>query len=216
MQDRQLIDGASGPDWVESVMAALAPTPKVRILRRTTVFGAFDHGQWGAVELLDGNPRQRVWTITARRTILASGALEQPICFPGNDRPGVMSASALRGYLNRYGVSCGRNPAIFTANDSGWRTAIDLAQAGVPVAAVVDVRADVDPALIGLLAPGTAVFTGAVVTGTSGRHGLTAISVRSGNATDRFLRLLRVTPSIRNHSLPTREERWRGFSSPNR
>ena len=87
--------------------------PDVRIMRRTSVFGVYDHGQYGAVERVSDHlpepaphqPRQRYWKIVARRAVLAAGAIERPIAFAGNDRPGVMLAGAVRTYLNRFAAT---------------------------------------------------------------------------------------------------------------
>ena len=91
---------------------------------------------------LEHRPRQRSWRIVAKRAVLASGAIERGIAFAGNDLPGVMLGSAVRSYLNRFGVAPGRRAVVFTASDDGWATARDLAVAGVAVAAVVDPRKD--------------------------------------------------------------------------
>ena len=72
--------------------------------------------------------------------MLAAGALERPIAFGNNDRPGVMLAGAARTYINRYAAAPGRRLAIFTNNDDGWRTAADARAAGIEIAAVVDSR----------------------------------------------------------------------------
>jgi sarcosine oxidase subunit alpha len=151
--------------WVAAAVAELASMPNVHLLTRTTVFGRFDHGEYGAIERVadhlpipaPGQPRQRLWKIVARQSLLATGATERPIVFDGNDRPGVMLAGAVSTYLNRYGVAPGRRAVIFTAGDSGWQTAADLLAAGVTVLAVIDARAQVGqdvriggvPALIG-------------------------------------------------------------------
>ena len=66
--------------------------------------------------------RQRLWRIVAKRSVVAAGAIERPIVFPGNDRPGVMMASAVRTYVNRFAAIPGRRVALFTNNDDGWRT----------------------------------------------------------------------------------------------
>ena len=66
-------------------------------------------------------PRQRLWRIVAKRCVLAAGALERPLVFGGNDRPGVMLAGAVRTYLNRFAVAPGRRAVVFTNNDDGWR-----------------------------------------------------------------------------------------------
>ena len=102
--------------------------------------------------------------------MLAQGALEKPLVFDGNDRPGVMLAGAAQTYLNRYGVKVGDRPAIVTAHDSAWHAAFDLAEAGAKPAAIVDVRPTVDPALTDRArALGIETLLGRTVTGTSGR-----------------------------------------------
>ena len=90
-------------------------------------------------------PRQRLWRIVAKRAVLAAGAIERPIVFGNNDRPGVMLAGAVRAYVNRYGVTPGRRAVIFADNDDAFRTAEDLAEAGVTVAALIDARKSASP-----------------------------------------------------------------------
>ena len=115
---------------------------------RTTIYGVYDGGTYGAVERVadhlpvpgEHQPRQRSWRIVAKRAVLASGAIERGIAFAGNDLPGVMLGSAVRSYLNRFGVAPGTRAVVFTASDDGWATARDLAASGVAVAAVVDPR----------------------------------------------------------------------------
>ena len=67
--------------------------------------------------------------------VLATGAIERPLVFPGNDRPGIMLASAARTYLNRYGVAVGQNVVLVTGSDAAYAAALDLHAAGVRVAA---------------------------------------------------------------------------------
>ncbi len=122
--DRREIDGMPGAAWANRVEAELAALPDVTVMRRTTVFGAYDGRTYGAVERIAdhlpvpgrGQARQRLWKIVAKRTILAAGAIERPIVFGGNDRPGVMMASAVRTYVNRFGVAPGRRVVLFTVN----------------------------------------------------------------------------------------------------
>ena len=83
---------------------------------RTTVFGVYDGGTYGALERVADHlpeppahvPRQRLWRIVAKRAVLAAGATERGIVFGGNDRPGVMLASAMRAYVNRFAVGAGQ------------------------------------------------------------------------------------------------------------
>ena len=179
----------SGADWASAMAAELASLPNVRLMPRTTVFGAFDHGIYGAVERVAdhlpvpaaGQPRQTAWRIYARRAILAGGATERPIPFENNDRPGIMMAGALRAYANRWGVAVGKRAAIFTNNDDGLRSAIDLQAKGVEVVAVIDTREG------GALLPGIRHLQGAEVIDSRGRLGLTEITVRSKQgATETF------------------------------
>ena len=129
------------------MIAALERMPEVRILKRTNVFGYYDHNCLGALEKLsDGAPgegeiRQRRHVIRARQVVLATGATERLIAFPGNDRPGVMMAGAALVYPRRFGVAPGRRAVIFTNNDSAYATARALKAAGLERVVVVDARA---------------------------------------------------------------------------
>lgn len=190
--ERHTIDGISGSAWARVVEAELRAQPDVRILRRTTVFGVYDGGMSGthtfaALERVSDHlpipplhqPRQRLWRIIAKRSVLASGAVERPIVFGGNDKPGVMMASAVRTYVNRFGVIPGRRAALFTTSDDGWQTALDLAAAGVRVAAIIDARSVVAPPLIDAVKRiDTRVFCGAQVVDAHGSRALQRITVR--------------------------------------
>ncbi len=142
------IGGLAGLDWAEGVIAELASLPNVTLMPRTTVFGWFDGNVFGAVERVNDHvaepspyePRQRYWRIIAKKAVLAAGAEERPIAFGGNDVPGVMLASAMRHFANRYAVAAGKSVVVFTANDSGYRTARDLNRHGVHVEVIVDSR----------------------------------------------------------------------------
>jgi sarcosine oxidase subunit alpha len=179
-----LWDGAvfeSGPavDWMGAVEAELESLEQVTLLKTACAFGCYDGNlvlvaehrgldspYGGGAEL-----RQRLWKIRASRIVLASGAIERPLVFAGNDTPGVMLASAARGYLNRHGVAAGRRTAVFTNNDSGYGAALDLAEAGIEVAAVVDPRLEsVGDAAQALRDRGIPLLTGhAVVRAGGGR-----------------------------------------------
>jgi sarcosine oxidase subunit alpha len=177
LAERHLIDDMPGADWARRAGLELAAMPNVRVLTRTSVFGAYD-GEYGAVERvsdhlpapLPGQPRQRLWKIAAKRTVLASGAIERPIVFGGNDRPGVMTASAVQAYLNRYAAAPGRRAVVFTCADSGWTAARDMLDAGLEVAAVVDPRPQEPPLAAELHRRGVELHPGAVVADVVGRQ----------------------------------------------
>ncbi|MEL6372435.1 MAG: sarcosine oxidase subunit alpha family protein [Pseudomonadota bacterium] len=129
--------------WLRSVSAELDALANVTVLTRTTVFGAYDDGVFGLLQQLEETPdapRQRYIKLFARRAVLATGALERPIAFGNNDRPGVMLVSAARRYLNRYGVLPGQRIVAFCNNDLSYEAAFDLADAGARVT-VIDPRA---------------------------------------------------------------------------
>ena len=187
LAERREIGGRPAAEWLAATLAELASLPEVRIMPRTSVFGLYDHGIYGAVERVNDHvsvppahqPRQRGWRIYARRAILASGALERPIVFPGNDRPGVMLAGAVRAYVNRFGVLPGREVVVFTADDGGWATVRDLAAAGARLAAIVDSRSEIDPALTALAGSlGARLFAGGAVEATQGGRALRGVKVR--------------------------------------
>lgn len=177
------VNGMGGAAWAAQAMAELAAMENLRILTRTTVYGAYDHGIYGALERCTDHlpesgdkPRQVLWRIYSKRAVLAAGSTERPIAFGNNDRPGVMLAGAVRAYVNRFGVAPGREVAVFTNNDDGWRTAADLTAKGVHIRAVIDCR-DVDPPVS---LPGIRHLRGAAVVNTVGRKGLKAITLTNG------------------------------------
>ncbi|MGP9812404.1 sarcosine oxidase subunit alpha family protein [Rhodopseudomonas sp. NSM] len=175
------IDGLPGASWAQMAEAELASLRNVRILRRSSVFGIYDD-EVGVIERVADHlpvppaftPRQRLWKIVARESLLATGAIERPIVFGGNDRPGVMLASAVRSYVNRFAAAPGQRAVVFTTSDDGWRSAADLARAGVEVAAVVDPRREV-AASVRALAGNASVHLGASVTDAIGGQALRAV-----------------------------------------
>ena len=177
------LGGMAGAEWARGAVAELAGMDNVRLMTRTTVHGAYDHGIYGALERCTdhlaepgGKPRQILWRIYSRGAVLAAGSTERPIAFGNNDRPGVMLAAAVRAYVNRYGVTPGRRVAVFTNNDDGWRTAADLAAKGVEVTAIIDTRDA--PAVCDV--PGARHVRNAAVADTTGRKGLGSVTLADG------------------------------------
>ncbi|TWF75378.1 sarcosine oxidase subunit alpha [Pseudonocardia hierapolitana] len=181
------IDDAPALDWVAAATAELATYPDVLHLQRTTAFGHYDDGFVLALERRTDHlgttaprnrSRQRVWRIRARHVIVATGAHERPVVFADNDRPGIMLAASARTFLHRYGVLAGRDAVVFTTDDGAYAAAVDLADAGARVHAVVDARPE---APAGWRAEcerrGIPVRTGQVVAGTEGDQRVTAALV---------------------------------------
>ena len=186
LSDGGTIDGMPATDWVARAEAELRAMPNVRIMTRTTVTGAYDHGTHAALERVNDHvpvppehqPRQRLWRIVAKRTVVAAGALERPIVFGGNDVPGVMLASAMRTYLNRYAAAPAKRVALFTNNDDGWKTVDAAVAAGLTVAGVVDARAEISAERRALAAKhGFAILNGVVDHVAGGKAGIGKIEV---------------------------------------
>ena len=185
LAEQLVLGDQEGVAWVASVEAELAAMTDVRIMRRTSVFGVYDHGQYGAVERVSDHlptppthrPRQRYWKIVAKRTVLAAGASERPIAFADNDRPGVMLGGAMRTYLNRFAARPAARLVIFTNNDDGWRTARDALRAGMSVEAVVDSRVDAGPRLAPSLKGSVRVLADAQVVRAKGTRALHAVEI---------------------------------------
>ncbi|MCJ8143628.1 sarcosine oxidase subunit alpha family protein [Ancylobacter sp. A5.8] len=145
------IDGAPAGEFVAATLAELCSLDNVRIMTRTTVFGVYDGGAYGAVERVSDHlatpapfqPRQVLWRIQATRAVLCAGATERPIVFGGNDRPGVMLAGAAATYVHRYAALPGKRLAVFANNDAAWRDALAMKAAGANVEAIIDIRPDI-------------------------------------------------------------------------
>ncbi len=171
------IVGGAADQWLKAILAELEKLPNVHLMPRTTVFGQFDGGTFGLAERVADHklqpapfePRQRYIVLRAARVVIAAGAIERPIPFGNNDKPGVMLAGAVRSYLNRYGVIAGRNAVVFTSNDSAYQTAFDLKSAGATVT-LVDARPLDAAAIRTLETKGLKVYAGhAVAEATGGK-----------------------------------------------
>ncbi|MDP6342498.1 MAG: glycine cleavage T C-terminal barrel domain-containing protein [Alphaproteobacteria bacterium] len=172
--------------WAERILAELAAAGNVHLLPRTTVSGYYDHNYLGMLERVadhlaepaDNQPRQRLWKVRAGQVVLATGALERPLVFADNDRPGVMLASAAQSYVNRYGVRPGDRAVLVGNNDSAYPAALDLAAAGVRVAALVDLRPEAHLDWLARLdEQGIEVMAGRAVTGVEGRDGVRGVRI---------------------------------------
>ncbi len=147
--DSSLLDERPAVHWVSEVSKQLSAMPNVLLLPRTTVTASYDHQLATLLQRGHSNNwRECLWTVRSRATLLATGAIEQSQVFPLNDRPGIMLASAVRHYANRYAVAAGRKVVISTNNDSAYQTATDLCSHGIRVAAVLDQRQEVPTAML--------------------------------------------------------------------
>ncbi len=177
----EVIDNLESQHWVRQKIKTLQQMPTVRLMKRCSVFGCFDHGVYAALERVrDHIPcqsqkaRQHMWQIYASHTIIATGAMERSIGFANNDRPGIMLAGCVATYAHRFGVATGQAISIFTNNDNGWHVAQMLEAKGFKLAALIDTRKEV-PA-IDIQAP---VYPGTHIINTKGRHALSRVQLNN-------------------------------------
>ena len=184
------LDGAPAAEWVARIRTELEAMPEMTVLTRTTAFGYYSHNFVALWERVADHlpeaarpkrlPRQRLWRVRAKEVVLATGAVERPLVFHENDRPGIMLAGAVRTYMHRYGVLPGTRIVVATNNDSGWDAALDMARAGGEVVAVVDLRDEVAPLHLAEAARrGIAIYGNATIVGTEGRRRIRSVAVRA-------------------------------------
>ena len=182
---RALADGTDADrDWVQDTVESLGRLKNVQMRARCMVAGVYDHGYVLADEKVadhtpgDGRPRHRLWRIRAVRVIAATGAIERPLSFAGNDIPGVMLASAVRDYVVNFAVSPGDRTVVVTNNDDAYLTAIALKQAGLAVPCIVDARAEVEGELPARArAVGIRVETGKAIAKVKGGKRVTGVAL---------------------------------------
>ena len=177
------VEGMDARAWFARSAAALARMPEVRVLTRTTATGYYDHNLVTLIERVGDHlaqqpahlPRQRLWKVFAKEVVLASGAIERPLVFTDNDRPGIMLASAAQCYVDQYGVKPGARAVLFTNNDSGYEAAAVLARSGIEIAALVDPRPQAAPGPVEFVS-GT-VLQGHAIIRAHGRKRVTGVAV---------------------------------------
>ena len=175
-----------GMNWVSSILDELKLMPEVTLLPRSTAFGYYDHNFVGVLErvtdhssISDGlSPRQRIWRVRAKEVVLATGSIERPLVFQNNDRPGVMLASSVSAYINRYAVKLGSSAVVFTNNDSAYSSVLDLLSSGVDVAGVIDPRPKPNGTLPNIVrSHGVPIFDSSVIVDVKGSKNIRAVEL---------------------------------------
>ena len=144
--DDEVVNGTAENAFLDHTIAELQALPNVTLRTRMMGAGIYDHGYLLGYERLSDHapdlvgPRHRLWRIRAAHIITATGAIERPLSFADNDKPGIVLASALRDYLIGYGVSLGDRTVVVTNNDDAYLTALALKKAGLDVPAIIDAR----------------------------------------------------------------------------
>jgi sarcosine oxidase subunit alpha len=182
--DGSTVDGVSGALWAQTRIQRLANFKEVRILCRTTAVGFCERDVVTLAEsvppheLRRGVPRECFLVVRAKTVVLATGAIEQPLIFCNNDRPGIVLAGAAHQYLRRYAVAVGRRVLIATNNDSAYAVARDMKKAGIDVLAVADTRHEVPQTLVDeLRALSIPLLAGSIPVDTGGFSALSGVSV---------------------------------------
>jgi sarcosine oxidase, subunit alpha len=185
------IEAMTARDWLAKAVAALRDRPNLRLMTRTQAFGYYAQNFVALNERLaepdliadPDLPRERLWQIRASEVVLATGAIERPLVFPDNDRPGVMLADASRRYCLQYGVKVGERVVVATAHDGAYRAALDLKAAGVDVALIADLRRDAKgPLSEAVRAAGIEIAPGAEIVGADGRLRVKSVRVSVAGA----------------------------------
>ncbi len=181
--DGAQIDGMDGDAWVKNALQELESMSNVTCVARCMGAGVYDHGYALAYERLtdhladkDG-PRHRLWRIRAKQIVTATGAIERPLSFAGNDIPGVMLASAVRDYVVNFGTSTGDRTVVVTNNDDAYRTAIAMVQAGLDVPLIVDARVAAGPLADEAQALGIRVLFGKGIASVQGGKRVTGVEI---------------------------------------
>lgn len=144
------INNIDAKDWIKDTLTELNSLSNVTVLNRTTATGYYDYNYITALQKVTNHiensnsklPRERFWRIRSKQVILAQGAFERPLVFSGNDRPGIMMASAGQVYMSQYGVLPGNSITLFTNNDHAYTVAVDAISKGAKVV-VIDLRSNV-------------------------------------------------------------------------
>ncbi|WP_026941322.1 sarcosine oxidase subunit alpha family protein [Hellea balneolensis] len=180
------IGGKPASKWLEASLKALTKAENVTLMTRTTATGYYHDNFVALAERVKhhipnakiGKVREALHRIRAGKVILAQGGIERPLVFNGNDRPGIMLASAAQTYLGQYGVAVGNEVAVFTSHDSAYQAAFDVADANTRIAAIIDVRSTIrDDLIMGATQRGIKIIKSAAITKTFGKLRVNACEV---------------------------------------
>ena len=174
------INNKPAMSWVSEVVSEISKMPNVLHLQNSTAWAYREHNLVivNQREINDSSIIERSWRVRTGKTIIAAGAMERALVFANNDRPGVMLASAVQGYLNRYAVKPGNNIVIFTNNDSAYTCIKDFQNAGIKIAAIVDSRFEI-PVNVLRSAEGVDVFSGSIIKNVTGYKKVTSVVIES-------------------------------------
>ncbi len=184
------INGKNQTEWKHQILDELKKAKNVKIITSTTLFAYMHYNYLLAIQDLQPSKgkdkknsiRQVIWKIRAKKVILATGSIERPLTFNNNDRPGIMLANSVSKYLNGYGVKLGKDIVIFTNNDSAYQTAIDFHHHNINIAAVVDVRNNIESDIpLKVRNLGIKIYSGSIISNTTGRRKIKTVHIKKIN-----------------------------------
>jgi sarcosine oxidase subunit alpha len=158
---------AAGGHEKARTLAGQVRAAGVEVLAAGAALGFFD----GMVPVWQGSMLHQV---RARRTVFATGTIEQPLVFAGNDIPGVMLSGGARRLAALYGVKPGQRGVVVTTSDRGLKAAIALRAVGVEIVAVADLRTELSAAAGDLARAGVDVLGGHTIVEAKGRGAVSA------------------------------------------
>ena len=182
------IDNEISKNWLSKEIEEISKLKNLTIKTRTSIAAYHSYNYLLAKESLtdhlskdkkNNGIRQRLWKIRAKKVIIATGAIERPLVFNNNDRPGIILANSVNKYLNYYGVSCGLNNFIFTNNDSAYETAISLFEKKMSVR-IIDIRKKTNSKIVKQAEKlGINIYWNSTVTNTFGYRKIKSIEIMS-------------------------------------
>ncbi|MEP3349398.1 MAG: 2Fe-2S iron-sulfur cluster-binding protein [Marinomonas sp.] len=127
-------EGGLAESTLQSLVAKVDQHPNIQVMTEAVC------NAWFADNYLPVIQGKRMHKIRAKQCIVASGAFEQHVVFRNNDLPGVVMSSAAMRLMKHYAIKPGDRAVVLTGNDDGYLAAIEMAQQGVTVSLIVDMR----------------------------------------------------------------------------
>ncbi|HPT82427.1 MAG TPA: FAD-dependent oxidoreductase [Limnochordia bacterium] len=131
--------GTRGTDIAAILEQEVRQREKITILTESVVAGVFADGKAGVYQ----PQRERYLLISFKGVVVATGARERSLVFPGNDLPGVFGAGAFQTLVNRDLVRSSERVIIVGCGNVGLIAAYHALQAGITVVGIIDIAAKV-------------------------------------------------------------------------
>ncbi|MEK9908340.1 MAG: 2Fe-2S iron-sulfur cluster-binding protein, partial [Aquiluna sp.] len=185
--DHHKINNQTSSSWLEKEISEIESLENLQVKTRTSAAAFHGYNFVLARENLTDHlsledrknkVRQRLLKIRAKKIITATGSLERPMIFNNNDRPGILLSSAVKKYVDFYGVACGTSNVLFTNNDSAYETALSLFKKGIQIKAIIDIRENATSKIIDEIeSHGIKIYKSYTIVDTEGYKKINKISI---------------------------------------